>query len=70
MGVFKIIANVVMQLPRSNAANALPKDQRLRNVIKSVHHLVKEMLVCMPAESCNWLGENFFADITGIFKNK
>ena len=65
MGVFKTIANVILQLPRSNANNSLQKDQRLRNLVKSVNYLVKEMLVCMPAESCNWLGENFYDDISG-----
>jgi hypothetical protein len=65
MGVFQTIANVILQLPRSNANNSLQKDQRLRNLVKSVNYLVKEMLVCMPAESCNWLGENFYDDISG-----
>ena len=69
MAVFQNIANVILQLPRSNATNSSQKDQRLRNLIRSVNNLVKEMLVCMPAESCNWLGENFFDDISGKQNN-
>jgi len=70
MGIFRNIPNVIYQLPRSNALNVPPKDQRLKNLIKNVSYLAKEMLVCMPAESCDLLGENFFKDISSIkFKN-
>ena len=65
-GIFKNIPNVILQIPRSIAVNnGTPKDQRLRRLIKSIGLLAKEMLVCIPAESCNWLEEDFFDNISG-----
>lgn len=68
--VFQNVPNIVIQIsiaPISPRLSGLPsKEERLGRLIKSVCHLVTEMVVLMPAFTSNCLGENFFADIYGL----
>ena len=67
--VFRNICNIVIQIGTASAfscSNMPSKEERMKRLIKGILHLGVEMLVLMPAFSCNALGQNFFTDIYGL----
>ena len=61
--IFAQIPNLIMQLPRSRAANLGSKEDRLARLITSIARLITEMLTVAPAFSCNVLGKDFAEDV-------
>ena len=62
--VFRNVSNVVLQIATAPASsNMLPKEERMKRLIKGIYQLGVAMLIKIPAFSCNHLGQNFFIDI-------
>jgi hypothetical protein len=64
--IFKHIISIIVNIPISHATNLPMKEERLKRLTTAVFHLATEILVLMPAFSCQCLGQHFFIDIISM----
>lgn len=65
--IFQHISSIIINIPVSRVANlSVAKEERLKRLTTAVFHLATEMLVMMPAFSCQCLGQHFFTNIIAL----
>jgi hypothetical protein len=65
--IFQHISSIIINIPVSRVANLpVAKEERLKRLTTAVFHLATEMLVMMPAFSCQCLGQHFLTNIIAL----
>lgn len=64
--VFSNLTSVILNIPKSRCTNLGSRNDRFRQLIKSLSSLTTEMLTVMPALTCDFLGEEFFEDVCAL----
>ncbi|KAI9551691.1 hypothetical protein GHT06_022027 [Daphnia sinensis] len=64
--VFANLDSTILHIPKSRSTNLGSKQARMSRFIRSISYLTTEMLIVMPALTCDYLGERFFEDLIAL----